>query len=137
MQTITYETALRALNEAVKAKGYNHVYGSGDGNSGDLGGCYNVTLQGEPDCIVGWALIWLGVPAEWFMARDTLEGCRRSAAAGPVCRMLKKAGMFEVDEDAQRLFRDAQEYQDTGRPWGLAVTKAHLGEDWFHSLAAR
>ena len=134
MQKITYEMALRALNEAVKANGYDHVYK----RSQVTAGCYNVTLAGEPDCIVGWSLIWLGIPAEWFLGKD--EGHlsnRRGAGSDLVCSMLKKAEMFEVDEDARRLFRFVQGYQDDGMAWGAAVTQAHLGNDWFHSLAAR
>jgi len=130
MQKITYETALRALNEAVKAKGYNHTYQ----RSGTYG-CYNVTLGGDPDCIVGWALIWLGVPAQWFLERDKEHGdARRGAGAGSVCNMLYRSELLDVDEDAVDLFNSAQARQDQGVTWGEAVTIGHLGGEAFDNL---
>lgn len=130
MQKITREIALRALNEAVKAKGYNHVY-----ERGPVDGCYNVTLDGDPDCIVGTALIWLGVPAQWFLESDeTFGGSRRGVGAGVVCNMLYRSELFDVDEEAADLFRDVQVYQDQGVAWGEAVTRAHLGRDVFDDM---
>jgi hypothetical protein len=129
MQKITYDDALRALNEAVKAKGYNHVY-----VREEFGGCYNVTLDGDPDCIVGWALIWLGVPAEWFTGHDPVEGGRRGAGAGSVCHMLRKDEMLNVTDDAMELFRTVQTRQDTGTAWGAAVTMEHLSPGIFEAM---
>jgi len=134
MQKITYEMALRALNEAVKANGYDYVYK----RSQVTAGCYNVTLAGEPDCIVGWSLIWLGIPVEWFLGKeDGHDSNRRGAGADSVCSMLKKAEMFEVTDDAKELFSRVQSAQDYGHPWGVSVTRSHLGYDWFLSLAGR
>jgi hypothetical protein len=132
MQTITYETALRALNEAVKAKGYDHRY-----EREEFGGCYNVTINGDPDCIVGWALIWLGVPAEWFTGSDPREGDRRGAGAGTVCHMLRKDDMLNVTDAAMELFRRVQARQDAVCAWGEAVTIGHLSPGIFEAMRLR
>jgi hypothetical protein len=127
MKTVTYEDALRALNEAVKAKGYDYQY-----PVGDAGGCWNVTETGEPDCIVGWALVWLGVPAEWFLegARDD----RRGMGAVSVCPLLRNTGVLDITDEAFALFRDAQARQDGGIEWGRSVVQSHLGNDEFQRL---
>lgn len=130
MKEITYDDALRALNEAVKAKGYNHVYE----REGQFAGCYNVTLHGEPGCIVGHALVWLGVPAEWFLERDENGDSRRGSSARPVCSMLRRGGLLNVTDEALELFAEAQTRQDSGVTWGEAVTKAHLGTATFEDL---
>lgn len=119
MKTITREMALSALNEAVKVKGYNYVYERRAGSY-----CYNV-WEGNPDCIVGHALIWLGVPIEWFN-----EDSRANDPAQEVCSLLGYDDMFDVEPEAIALFNRVQAMQDSGIPWGEAVTRAHLGIDW-------
>lgn len=126
MQIITYEDALRALNEAVKDRGYDYVY-----PREKRGACYNV-FEGKPDCIVGWVLIHLGVPIEWFEP-DT----RDNDDVADTCKNLLAQSMFEFTEDAKRLLADAQHDQDSGSTWGVAVTRAHLGGDWFDNLLHR
>lgn len=123
MKTITHDDALRALNEAVKVKGYDFVYDRREGNS-----CYNV-WNGKPDCIVGHALVWLGVPIEWFE-----EESRANDGAYDVCNALSLDEMFVVGDDALDLFREVQDSQDNQVPWGEAVTRAHLGYDVFMSM---
>lgn len=122
MRTITYEDALRALNQAVADKGYNHVY------ERIHAVCYNV-WEGKPDCIVGHALVYLGVPVEWF---ETDSLCNDGAS--DVCSALFRDDMFRFDDDAIELFRSAQDSQDNASTWGVSVTRAHLGEEWFASL---
>lgn len=123
MRVVTYEETLRALNEAVRDKGYNHVYQRPDG-----GYCYNV-WEGEPHCIVGHVLVRLGVPVEWF-EKDN----RNIDDVGDVCKNLFLQGLFEFEEEARDLLGDAQVFQDSGDTWGVSVTRAHLGDDWFHAL---
>lgn len=123
MQTIEYKDALRALNHAVADKGYGHAYERQGG-----GYCYNV-WEGQPACIVGHALIFLGVPIEWF-GKDT----RDNDAVADVCHVLFMEGMFKITDEALHLLSMAQVYQDGGLTWGVAVTRAHLGQDWFDSL---
>lgn len=122
MKTITYADALNALNEAVKAKGYDYVY-TKRGNF-----CYNV-FDGNPDCIVGHALVWLGVPVEWFADSMLNEN------ATTVCNTLNFRGMFDIEEDAIEFLSEVQVEQDSGTPWGKAVTRVHIGFKQYHVLA--
>lgn len=126
MKTIEYADALRALNEAVKAKGYKYVYPRTERSANY---CYNI-WNGQPDCIVGTALVWLGVPIEWFEA----EPSRENDDVGDVCKALLLDGKFEFTEDAKDLLGQAQTHQDNGIPWGEAVTLAHLGGLTFENL---
>lgn len=132
MRTITYTEALTALNEAVKTKGYKHTYQ----REGQFAGCYNVTLAGKPDCIVGHALIWLGIPAEWFLESEPEEDgdSRRGTSAGQACRLLTDQNLFGFEPSAVDLFIEAQVSQDNGVAWGEAVAKAHLGRDLFDEM---
>lgn len=121
---IGYDDVLRALNEAVKAKGYNHVYA----RHGDEYYCYNV-WEGKPDCIVGHALVYLGVPIEWFEVDN-----RAIDDVGDVCKSLFLQDTFEFTHTARMMLGQVQSDQDGGMTWGEAVTRAHLGEEWFLSL---
>lgn len=128
MKTINYELALRALNEAVAKRGYNHV----DRNAAKGLQCSNVSLvEGVwvPECIVGTALVWLGVPAEWFHEQDCIGVSYVSA-----CGRLQEEGVMQFDDEATRLLGHAQVKQDRKHTWGEAVTMAHLGDDLFHHL---
>lgn len=120
---IGYEEVLRGLNEAVKAKGYDYVY-----PRDERGLCYNV-FEGKPDCIVGWVLIWLGVPIEWFGPDN-----RANDPIDDVCMDLRMEEVVEFTQEARVLMKHAQREQDGGATWGAAVTRAHLGEDWYASL---
>jgi hypothetical protein len=120
---IGYDDVLRGLNEAVKANGYDYKY-----PRTERGACYNV-FDGKPDCIVGWVMIWLGVPIEWF---DT-DG-RDNADVGEVCKALFLVNDIKFSDEARDLLGWAQTYQDNGSTWGVSVTRAHLGDRWFHSL---
>lgn len=120
---IEYSDALRALNEAVKTKGYKYQYERQPG-----GACSNVR-DGEPDCIVGHALVFLGVPVEWFRENDLV-----CATAVDVCEAINHQDALPLafQPDAIDLFVDVQVRQDEGMPWGESVTRSHLSEDeWF------
>lgn len=130
MQTIEYDDALRALNQAVADKGYGYVYPRDERG----GFCYNV-WEGNPDCIVGHALSWLGVPVEWFTeAREGSHWGRENDSAYDVCTTLAVSNMFNLTEEARDLLADVQRLQDEGVPWGEAVTRAHLSTDVFEAL---
>lgn len=130
MQTIEYDDALRALNQAVADKGYGYVYPRDERG----GHCYNV-WEGNPDCIVGHALVWLGVPVEWFTkAREGHLWGRENDSAYDVCTTLAVSNMFNLTEEARDLLADVQRLQDEGVPWGEAVTRAHLSTDVFEAL---
>lgn len=123
MNVIEYADALRALNEAVKTKGYKYVYERAEG-----GACSNVRGD-SPDCIVGYALVFLGVPVEWFEANNLV-----CSTAADVCEAINHGDALRLvfQPDAIDLFVNVQVQQDNGVPWGEAVTRSHLTEDeWF------
>lgn len=132
MRTITREEALHALNEAVAMKGPNYV--DVFAARGDT--CRNVVRDEEgewaPSCIVGTALVWLGIPAEWFAESQCL-----AVTATTATTRLRNAGLMDFSEDAVELLSDAQSKQDQKHSWGEAVAYAALGFDWFHSLVPR
>lgn len=134
MQVITDEAALRALNEAVRVKGHDYV----DKQAKIGATCQNVvrvpgsTTEWMPSCIVGTALVWLGVPVEWFPDNDCY-----SQSIHPVSDKLRAAGLLDIDNQALALFAHAQSLQDSKAAWGDAVVEAHLGVDWFESLDPR
>lgn len=129
MQTVTYELALRGLNEAVAAKGHAFVY---DTRAESETGCWNVNQAGtEPSCIVGWALAWLGVPLE------CMSGTRRGVSIQSLKGFLERDGVIALDEDAFILLLTVQSHQDQAMPWGEAVTRVHLGDKAFAALAPR
>lgn len=127
MNVIEYADALRALNHAVALKGYNFVYQRPEEESA----CWNV-WKGEAHCIVGHALVFLGVPVEWFdqnsVARSTAED---------VCELLNAQSHMplEFTHAALVLFMSVQGNQDNGMPWGEAVTREHLTDDEWYEFA--
>lgn len=132
MQKIDYATTLRALNEAVAMRG--HGYKDKDAMSGAT--CRNV-LQREdgtwtPSCIVGTALVWLGVPVEWFAENECF-----SSSAYIVTSKLRESRLFSFEADAADLLVEAQVRQDNQATWGDAVVFAHLGQDAFAALPPR
>lgn len=131
MQKIDYETALRAMNEAVRLKGPDYV----DEYAAKGETCRNVTLVGgeyKPSCIVGHALVWLGVPAVWF---EDME-CRMGGI-GLVAIRLRNAGLLDLSQEAVNLMQTAQGKQDSRMSWGDAVVYGHLGYAAFQGLEPR
>lgn len=131
MQKIDYETALRALNEAVRKNGPDYV----DQHAKAGLTCRNVVVGEdgyEPSCIVGTALVWLGVPVRWFKDADCVQ-----VGASTATYELQKAGLMSFTEEAVSLMLQAQGQQDGGTNWGDAVAWAHLGDREFHSLKPR
>lgn len=130
MRTITREEALHALNEAVAMKGPDYV----DAFAAKGETCRNVVKVGGtwvPSCIVGTALVWLGVPAEWFAME-----CQ-SVSIGTAAQRLRRDGVMNLTDDAVELMAQAQTKQDQKNSWGDAVAYAALGFDTFHSLEPR
>ena len=95
MRTITVEEAVRALNEAVASKGYDYI----DPDAAAGNSCRNVkyTPDGDlvPSCIVGTALVWLGVPVEWFREQECETHSIHTLSAD-----LKDTGTLGFTEDA-------------------------------------
>lgn len=122
METITYERALRALNQAVATKGHDYVYRKEEMPEG---GCWNVNEDGtEPSCIVGHALAWLGVPLE------CMTGSVRGASIPVLDSSLTRRGIIGTSREAVDLLSEAQVNQDKGVSWGESVARAYLGTRW-------
>lgn len=132
MRTITREEALHALNMAVASKGPNYV--DKDAAAGLI--CRNVVKAEDgtwvPSCIVGTALVYLGVPPEWFeMARCT------SVSIATVAIRLVERDLLNIEEAAIELMVEAQTAQDNKQTWGDAVARAYLGWLTFSELKPR
>ena len=76
--------------------------------------------NGKPSCIVGQALVRLGVDKEFLHKLDTdYEG-----GVG-ILEALQSYDEFEFDDkEAADLVAWSQHFQDTGIPWGEAVERA-------------
>lgn len=132
MRTITREEALHALNEAVASKGYDYV--DADAAMGHT--CRNIRKQDDgtwvPSCIVGTALVWLGIPIEWFVETDC-----HAVSVATVAERLHRASLVNIPEDVLDFLADAQTKQDQKHPWGEAVAYAYLGWNGFNELQPR
>lgn len=120
VKEVTYEVALRALNDAVAMRGHGYV------DPGSItGSCANVKRDEDgmwvPSCIVGTALTLLGVEAAWLGAWCETDGFETTY------EVLAGDGLMTMTEDAYYLFVTAQGNQDHGASWGEAVAMAHLG----------
>lgn len=116
MLKITYDMAVAALEAAVEEKGADYVYPESEKVDG---ACQYLNEDGSPSCIVGNALMRLGVtrlprhgtgsPSAYSLLVGTGYGPEPVALA---------------DERTARLFGRAQNEQDVGTPWGEAVRLA-------------
>lgn len=124
MIEITYDVALSALNDAVKKYGAEFVYEKGMFTANDGGDMFascaylhadadgNLT---EPGCIVGHALVGLGVSTEPI--KDYNVGMN----ADDMLRILAERGCISYTNKAKALLNTVQGYQDEGMPWGEAI----------------
>lgn len=125
MEIVRYQNALWALNMAVALRGPEHV----DPNAPDE--CTYVSKDGkEAACLIGTALVWLGVPVDFFSVP------LREAGSNQVIRALREERLLDFSTEATNLFEVAQDAQDAGRAWGEAVAVAHLGWRDFGRLEA-
>jgi hypothetical protein len=116
MLEITYDMAVAALEAAVEEKGADYVYPESEKVEDT---CQYLNEDGSPSCIVGNALMRLGVtrlprhgtgsPSAYTLLVATDYGPEPVALA---------------DERTARLFEWAQHVQDDGTPWGEAVRLA-------------
>lgn len=122
MLTITYQDALAALRAAVHERGANYVYRPVDG----LDQCVYRTEDNQPSCIVGNALVRLGVPVEDL---PSPHGIQKNAKAllghGPGKLDVPLRGV-NATVSAANLFDLVQIEQDGGTTWGKAVELAVL-----------
>lgn len=133
--TYTTEQVRDALAQAVEARGSDYVYPDASGNL-----CYYSTAQGEPGCIVGYAVSVLDKDAFDSLRRlepvysldveiaGVPQVSRRSA--GDVYAIVERKGDTEnfgnvavigAPEEAVRGLKAAQVVQDSGDTWGEAL----------------
>lgn len=136
--------ALELLHKAVDEKGNDYVYPRGTGLASQT--C-TYERNGEPSCIVGHALAYVGVPVEHLKVLDSLsdpaigndttiatleEDYEVGAEAsyfdpetdiGPSA-WLETNDDVVLTEEALLVFATAQNRQDAGTPWGEAVRDA-------------
>ena len=113
MIEITYESALAALRKQVELKGADYVYPYDE--------CFYQS-KGEPLCIVGCALVDLGVSVVTLIKLDD-DGAPLAIDGDRALKKLTEEGI-SLDPQALTLFMIAQQAQDTQDSWGRAVERA-------------
>jgi hypothetical protein len=113
---ITLEDARRMLNAAVAEKGWHHIYNNPNSivPAGQGGSCkyvHNVDGEYETGCIIGHILVTNG----YVTLTDAADHNHGTASL-----FMDRTGIRCTDE-AARLFRRVQIWQDKGVPWGAAV----------------
>ena len=97
----------------VAAEQPDYVYDKPDGNC-------SYEVGGKPSCLVGHAMFRLGMPL------DLIRRCDRAGAIGHV--LDEFGGEFDESGDDKGVYRTllvwAQGGQDSGLPWGEAVSEA-------------
>lgn len=124
---VTLDDALDALRKAVAEKGHEYLYGA------EYDRCQYVTLAGgevRPACIVGHALVYLGVPADLLAQERSSEVAITSA-----WHELSESG-YEFEADALSALAAAQRVQDSSfsgdvetTSWGAALAAAERFAD--------
>lgn len=117
--TINRDQALEALKEAVRQRGEGYIDPSAV-NPSSTGGCTYVGPDGRAGCIVGVGLRHLGVPIEVLKEMDSRHDTLIHEGALGV---LDTHGVH-LDDRAVSAFKAAQEHQDGGHTWGLALHNA-------------
>jgi len=119
---ISYEMALKGLKAAVEVKGSDYRYQPYASTRSNQGSCRYFDQQQQPSCIVGHVLDSLGVAPFDFDHRLNAVGVA-----------MLEGSIIQYDQDDREktgsLLYHAQQYQDSGRPWGHAVDKAVALDD--------
>lgn len=117
---VMFSMALALVSDAVNEKGSDFVYTANPGT-----GCTYVDRDHEgtavPGCLVGHALINLGVAIDTFEELEINVNCGAAIAISE----LTLAGVLDGTTDKARDFlAEAQSEQDSHLPWGQAVKRA-------------
>jgi len=109
------DRALELLRAEVEKAGKAHAYDGpfGIGPAADVSYALYV-VGGEGCCLIGRALVAYGVPAEQLAL---LEG----HGIVPAAQVLAERGVVSISEEAALVFAAAQDAQDEGRQWGIAL----------------
>lgn len=114
MIEITAESVVEGLDALVAQEGENFIYKK------NAGAC-TYTKHGKADCIVGRFLVAQGVPIERLAEADKHPfGIR----APGLINQLREEGVVTCTDGALDILDVAQDYQDSGETWGVAVNHA-------------
>lgn len=103
---ITYSTLKSAIDEVVEEYGEDYVYP----RLGGLGHCVYINPDGSPSCLLGHALIRLGVMYETLSSNNN--------------KHVGSIPLLPWDSDVTRQWaRRVQAAQDRGTTWGEAASE--------------
>lgn len=128
MLELTFEKAQELVDAAIAERGEDYVY------SKQAGSCLYVhsdswfhdergewvRVNEKPGCIVGVALVNLGVGMDELVSINTLD-------ASAALQHLEQRGVW-VETEAVDFLSRVQVSQDNGMPWGEARDRANLGQ---------
>lgn len=126
--TLTIENVVKAVEEAVELKGSDYVYPSNEPDplrESVIGACQYVR-SGAPSCLVGHALVSLGVPLNRLASFDL----QYANSAKAVLDTLYAEAIIDFENAGEELdeietfLMAAQGKQDEGFTWGEALTAA-------------
>ena len=118
--TIDAELAINTLREVVAEKGPDYIYEDEMGRAGAAAHCVNFYQDGSPACIAGHVYQrWLD---QGILAPKQRERMYRRDGVGEVFESLELTD--DEYEGVVRVLTEAQESQDVGEPWGVALRRA-------------
>lgn len=123
MITITKDNLIPALKRAVALKGADYRITNGV--------CQYVNQDGpelQPDCLIGHALVDLGVPMEKFLGDAVIGEVETWINACKISTLLPSGVLNVKVEDPKVItaMSAAQRLQDDGGSWGEALKAARL-----------
>jgi alkylhydroperoxidase/carboxymuconolactone decarboxylase family protein YurZ len=123
---LSYEDAVLGLKKALAVKGEDYVYERPTFELNDgitINACAYFTPEGQPSCIVGHVMADLGHTIDDLAETVTMAG-DHTFNTGSTAGMVMDYLGYEIDEKTRSLLSIAQDYQDSGNPWGHAVETA-------------
>lgn len=113
---VDYDTALTLLEKAVADMGGEYVYPKSGTDDPQVDCAYFDAMTGQPDCILGHALSYLGI------GFSDVENFNE----GHAISVLVNNGVVNLDDKAERLWQTAQSVQDKGATWESALAQARV-----------
>jgi len=110
---ITVEQAREGLRKALEEKGEDYIYP----NALNGENCVYADSDGDPSCLVGHAIYYIDREAFNALAEEEREEMDRIGDALPITSVRS----VKFEPAALKGLAEAQDRQDTKRPWGEAV----------------
>lgn len=127
---IDAELAINTLREVVAEKGPDYIYEDEMGRTGAAANCVNFHQDGSPACIAGHVYQrWLD---QGILAPEQWELIDRRSGVGSVFASIYLT--VAISNGAAAVLTEAQERQDLGEPWGVALRRA---EDMYDHVSHR